>query len=94
MISKRLLEEYCSKYAQRTDLELVRQEIITLRTTVDAAVLEVAEIYDKVYAALKRLEMRQRRESPAAAPEAVSDDPITDKIMKRRAARAVHAESG
>jgi len=85
-------EDDLRKYCLRTDLELVRQELITFGTRVAAAELEVAEIYDKAYAALKRLEMRQRRESPAEAPKAVSDDPITEQIMQRRADRAVHAE--
>lgn len=82
------------KYATRIDLELLRQEIITLKTEVTAATLEVAEIYDKAYAALKRLEMRQRRETPTEATKPVSADPITDRILARRAASAVHAESG
>jgi len=68
--------------------------MITLTTRVVAAELEVAEVYDKAYAALKRLEMRQRRESPAEPPTAVSVDPITEKVLARRAAHAVHAESG
>ncbi len=92
MISKRLLEEYCSKYALATDIELLKQKLITLNTTVDAAVLEVAEVYDKCDHALKRLTTRQARETQATAPEVVEDDPITAKIMKRRGSRVVHAE--
>lgn len=92
MLFGRNLERALERYAFRTDLELVRQEMITLETRVIAAELEVAEVYDKAYAALKRLEMRQRREVPPEAPEAVSVDEITDRIMKRRADRAVHAE--
>ena len=86
------LELFGEKYAQRTDLELLRQEMITLTTRMCAAELEVAEVYDKAYAALKRLEMRQRRETPAEPATAVLDDPITAKILARRAAHAVHAE--
>ena len=89
---EKILEAVGRKYAERTELELLRQEMITLGTRVAAAELEVAEIYDKAYAALKRLEMRQRRETPTEAPKAVSVDPITEKVMARRAARAVHAE--
>lgn len=89
------LEMFGEKYAQRTDLELLRQEMITLGTRVSAAELEVAEIYDKAYAALKRLEMRQRREPPAQVPMDLPDDPITAEIHARREAhRALHAEQG
>lgn len=93
MISKRVLEDYCSKYALATDLELVRQELVTLTTRCVSAELEVAEISDKAYAALKRLEMRQRRESPPEPATAVTDDPITEKLLARRAAR-VHEAQG
>jgi hypothetical protein len=94
MISKRFLEDYCAKYGLGTDLELLRQEFRTLETRVVSAELEVAELYDKAYAALKRLEMRQRRETPPEGPVAVSGDPITEKILARRATRAVHAKQG
>lgn len=91
---EKILEAVGRKYAERTELELLRQEMITLGTRVVAAELEVAEIADKAYASLKRLEMRQRREIPPEAPTAGTVDPITEKVLARRAARAIHAESG
>jgi len=89
---QRIPQVNASNYALRTDLELLRQEMITLTTRMVSAELEVAEVYDKAYAALKRLEMRQRRETPAEAPVAALVDPITEKVLARRAARAIHAE--
>jgi len=94
MISYRKLEDYCRNFCTRTDLELLKQQMVTLESRIVSAELEVAEISDKAYASLKRLEMRQRREVPPEAPASVSDDPITEKILARRAERAVHAESG
>lgn len=88
----RKIEDYCRHFCTRTDLELLKQQMITLESRIVSAELEVAEISDKAYASLKRLEMRQRRETPPEGPTAVSDDPITEKILARRAARAVHAE--
>jgi len=90
----RKLEDYCRHFCTRTDLELLKQQMVTLESRIVSAELEVAEISDKAYASLKRLEMRQRRESPTNGPMAVTEDPITEKILKRRASRAVHAESG
>lgn len=88
----RKLEEYCRKYCLRTDLELVRQELITLGTRVEASELEVAEAVDKVLHSLSRNGARVRRQVQEEAPVAVSEDPITDQILERRKARAVHAE--
>jgi len=66
--------------------------MITLESRIVSAELEVAEISDKAYASLKRLEMRQRRETPVEASVSVSVDPITEKILARRAASVVHAK--
>lgn len=90
----RKIEDYCRHFCTRTDLEFLKQQMITLESRIVSAELEVAEISDKAYASLKRLEMRQRRETPTNGPAPVSDDPITEKILKRRAAGGVPASEG
>ncbi len=90
----RRIREYLEHYCTDTDLEIIKQQMITLEMRIVSAELEVAEISDKAYASLKRLEMRQRREVPTNGPVVVEDDPITAKILRRRAARAVPKSEG
>ena len=79
-----------SKNARRIELELVHQRINTLEAEIRSAVLEVADVYDKVYHALKRLEQRQKREAGSAPVEKV--DEVSARVRARRQASGLHDE--
>lgn len=73
-----------NKYALATDLELLRGQMATLQSQLKNALLDIAEVYEKTYALLKRIDMRDRRADPKPSEEPLETDAITAKIHARR----------
>lgn len=75
-----------SHLASRTDVELVRAEIATLRAELTATKLEAAELYEKAHHMFSRTAKRVRDAEPVeVAPDLQPEtDQVTARILARR----------